>query len=406
VNAVVEVQRDSRLPEEDLKLTSIGGTEKFGEDFMETLHSLSQVAASEDVLDRDTMAYATRMSKLRLGEEGVSKVTPDRIYAVAAHPNADKLVVAAGDKSGNLGLWNVDDQAGETGGVVLYEPHTRTINSLEFHPQDPSKLYTSSYDGTVRMMDMGKNSFDFIYGTEDKSGDTWLQYAKLGGGHSAQVMYISDSAGSVTAVDMRTKKKLWSAACHEKKCNTVSVHPLQPEYILTSSLERCAKIWDVRKMGALTAGGKSKKTGPVVTLQDELSVNSATFSPDGKAIAQVSQKNVVRLYHGAHSMSGIIAPGEACNVKHDNKTGRYVPVFHAAWDPKADHAFVIGSMCRPRQVEIFSATGGKGVKGKCTRVMSLQDPEWLGSVQSRNCFHPKNDVVVCGNASGRMHIFR
>lgn len=41
MNAVVEVQRDSRLPEEDMKLTSTGGTEKFGEDFMETLHSLA-----------------------------------------------------------------------------------------------------------------------------------------------------------------------------------------------------------------------------------------------------------------------------------------------------------------------------------------------------------------------------
>jgi len=349
------------------------------------------------------------MSKLKIGESGVAKVTPDRIYAVAAHPNADTLVVAAGDKSGVLGLWNVDDQTGDSDGVVQYSPHTRTINSLEFHPQDPSKLYSSAYDGTVRCMDVVKESFDYVYGRADTSGDTWLQHAKIGGGNSASVLYLSDSDGNVTALDMRNKAStLWSVQAHEKKCNTVSVHPLQPEYIVTASLARECKIWDVRKMGG------SKKSKPVVTLIDELSVNSASFSPDGTAIASVSQKNFVRLYYGAHNMSGEIQPNESsCNVRHDNKTGRYLPVFHAAWDPKTDHAFVIGSMMQPRQVEIYSASAPsasqkKGVlgKAKCTRIMSLQDPEWLGSVQSRNCIHPRNDAVICGNASGRMHIFR
>ena len=124
-----------------------------------------------------------------------------------------------------------------------YAPHTRTINSLEFHPTDPSKLYSSAYDGTVRCMDVNKGSFDFVYGTADHGHDVWLQHAKLGGGNTASVLYVSDSNGTVTAVDIRAKAvPLWSKQCHEKKVNTVSVHPLQPEYIVTASLERCCKI--------------------------------------------------------------------------------------------------------------------------------------------------------------------
>ena len=76
-------------------------------------------------------------------------------------------------------------------------------------------------------------------------------------------------------------------------------------------------------------------------------------------------------------------------------------MFHANWDPKTDHAFVIGSMTQPRQAEVYTAEGDS-----IRRVMSLQDPDWMASVQSRCDFHPSLDVVVCANASGKVHVFR
>ena len=95
------------------------------------------------------------LSKISIGETGVAKVVPERIYAVAVHPSASSLLVAAGDKVGNLGLWNVDGAAGtETDGVATWQPHTRTVNALQFAPQDPAKLYSSSHDGAVRCMDL------------------------------------------------------------------------------------------------------------------------------------------------------------------------------------------------------------------------------------------------------------
>ena len=79
-------------------------------------------------------------------------------------------------------------------------------------------------------------------------------------------------------------------------------------------------------------------------------------------------------------------------------------------------------MTQPRIVEVFSTAalhgdGGinclKQKKDKksmalgCKRVGVLGDGgEFLASVQSRSAFHPFLDVVVCGNASGRVHIFK
>lgn len=88
---------------------------------------------------------------------------------------------------------------------------------------------------------------------------------------------------------------------------------------------------------------------------------------------------------------------------------------------------MIGSMSKPRIVEIFEgyttgdvsadgASGKKVVKVKtegvsgvmngCRRVRDLGDNgTYLTSVQSRNVFHPYLDVVLCANASGRVHVF-
>jgi hypothetical protein len=37
-----------------------------------------------------------------LQDDRVAKVTPDRIYSLAIHPNVDRLIVGVGDKSGHV----------------------------------------------------------------------------------------------------------------------------------------------------------------------------------------------------------------------------------------------------------------------------------------------------------------
>ena len=89
--------------------------------------------------------------------------------------------------------------------------------------------------------------------------------------------------------------------------------------------------------------------------------------------------------------------GASCSIPHDNKTGRFLPVFHATWDPKQPAAFAVGSMSKRRVVEVYSIPAGGRV--------AVLGGDALTSVQSRMAFHPMLDVLVCANASGRVHIF-
>ncbi|KAK2154158.1 hypothetical protein LSH36_275g04008, partial [Paralvinella palmiformis] len=89
--------------------------------------------------------------------------------------------------------------------------------------------------------------------------------------------------------------------------------------------------------------------------------------------------------------------GHKLYYRHNNYTGRWLSNFKAIWHPRREDLFIVGSMSRPRQIEMYSSTG--------KLVKCFQDVDNLNSVCSLNAFHPNRDVLVGGNSSGRMFVF-
>ncbi len=54
-------------------------------------------------LPADQQAFLKLMKSFTICEEGVAKVTKARIYSLAWHPSTCKLLVAVGDRDGNIG---------------------------------------------------------------------------------------------------------------------------------------------------------------------------------------------------------------------------------------------------------------------------------------------------------------
>jgi hypothetical protein len=48
--------------------------------------------------------FRRELSKLTLSPERIAKVVPQRIYSMAVHPTENELLLAVGDKWGNLGV--------------------------------------------------------------------------------------------------------------------------------------------------------------------------------------------------------------------------------------------------------------------------------------------------------------
>ena len=67
---------------------------------------------------------------------------------------------------GNVGLWTVDENndGDAADGVFQFSPHTGAVARLKFDSADGNKLISTSYDGTVRRMDVEKGAFEQVNG--------------------------------------------------------------------------------------------------------------------------------------------------------------------------------------------------------------------------------------------------
>ena len=125
------------------------------------------------------MARLAACEALSVADDDMAKLVPDRIYSMEVHPSPTKLLVAAGDKWGRVGLWDVD--AGDDAPVATFQPHSRPVGGLRVLPSMPHLLLSCAHDGAVRSLDLGAGgsaAFTEVYrASEDADGD----YASLHG---------------------------------------------------------------------------------------------------------------------------------------------------------------------------------------------------------------------------------
>lgn len=217
--------------------TAVNTSEEHGKKFLEGIvEEEDEAEEREEDLKVDTTG-ATAVVPYELNERDIVKALPDRVYSMALHPRADRMVIAAGDKLGNLALWSAPPSSASLGDdsqepdVVVYRPHTNPITQLHFSPQDPTKLVSASFDGCVREFDLRGGAFSELFASSDSTGVTSLA---LGGGDHVGVYYASCDDGAVCRLDRRETPKKPAAAffnLHEKKINTVHCHPTRPLYV-------------------------------------------------------------------------------------------------------------------------------------------------------------------------------
>lgn len=375
---------------------------------------------SENSITSETLQSNLDALSVEDPDTSVAKVTPERIYSVACHPNPNHIIACAGDKQGHLGIWNVDhyshgveakqEEESSSDGVHLFKPFNGAVSSLTWN-QCGTSLLAASYDGSVRSFDVEKQVFKEVFATysdddiyKDKLGygldrgfKSWVQNLELDQRFGSECFFLSTSEGSVMHVDLRFKGKVtFDQTLSERKINSVSSHP-NGYAIATAGLSTVVQVWDLRTM----TGSLSKKPKPLAWQNVGKSVNSAFFSPSGKRLLTTTMMDHLDILEDAHLASGLIKAPKT-RIKHDNHTGRWLSTFMARWHPatfSGEEIFVSGSMNKPRTIEIF------GVDGSLLRAIR---GDALTAVASRCCFHPSTEklIVIGGNSSGRLTIAR
>jgi len=362
----------------------------------------SKIAAATTLLaklastinQKTTISTTKSLSSLTLSEERVAKVVPGRIFSVAIH-SGDKLIAAAGGKNGGVGLWDVENMQGaDSHGVHLFKPHTRPVNCLSWDLANSNNLVSTSYDGTVRVLDTEKQEYSLIYGEEEflQSGGWTSTHAQV---DNNTFLVSQGKTGTAALIDRRVT---WEKPVNHYRlfdrihAKSLSIHPLQSHLLISGNNKGGCYLFDLRN---------SPTTGlmtPVTTMLGHTkSLSSCQFSPNGDQVVTISSDDKLRLYNT--SSLGPQSLGPQCQVKHNNHTGRWLTPFRSTWHPSQPNTFLTGSMEHPRQMEVWSTLGGN------LQVTSRMRSDDLKSVCSLMAVHPSRQVVVGANSSGRVHCF-
>ncbi|XP_045889501.1 WD repeat-containing protein 76 [Micropterus dolomieu] len=346
------------------------------------LELCSEDVTEERKMELDLNEYRSFLKNMKINEDRVAKVVKGCIFSAAFHPCTSSLLMAAGSKTGQVGLWKLGGDWGDDG-VLLFEPHTRSVACMAFSRAHPTHLLSLSYDGSLRCMDVEKAVFDDVYGIED--GLKTFDFMS----HDCSTLVVGSWYGEVAIVDRRTPGNSHeSLHSLDLKVRCVSVHPLQKQYFAVAE-SKVVSIYDSRCL-------KKTKSQTVSQLHGHsLSINSAYFSPcSGNRVLTSCMDNYIRIYDTSAmtTKSPLLK-----SIGHNMHTGRWLAKLSAVWDPKQENCFVVGSMMRPRRVQVFHENGQPQ--------HSFLDDENLNTVLSVTAFHPTRNALLGGNASGRLHVF-
>ncbi|KAF9434556.1 hypothetical protein BGZ76_007816, partial [Entomortierella beljakovae] len=371
---------------------------------------ISKAAADKDKTCHPTSSQSSKDPSLRKQVQGLKirgpwpivKVCQGRVYCMAIHENRDKILVCGGDIDGNLGFWDLDESLAddyepeleEEPNVYSYSAHSRTLSSMQYSPTDPTKLFTTSYDGSVRYLDLVKQKFMESYVVAPDASD---HLGSISIDSQGQQLWFADNDGAVTLKDIRTPKDelVYRKVLHEKKVGCVNVNPKYGHLIVTSSLDRTMKIWDVRTFG------QYNEEEPIPELGEyphRLSVTSAMWSPDGRSIASTSYDDNVRIFNNFEpGLPDIKEIPEPVRIPHNNQSGRWVTMLRAVWSHQFNW-FSIGNM-NTKSVDIYS-------RGTGDLMANLRDTQVFNTVPAVNAWHPNRVVIASGMANGKMVIWR
>ncbi|KAG6898377.1 hypothetical protein C0992_009052 [Termitomyces sp. T32_za158] len=237
----------------DLELSVLLGEEGMEKvsSFATTLQVVVQEPHSKRVADPEAFTYGKdnkreevevselreRLQSLRIVSR--AKVTQDRVYSAAYHPEISKDLIFFGDKHGQLGIWDARAPPDE---VTDEDGEAETDENGEGGKYWRLQVYTSSYDCSVRCLSFETSISRQVYANEDGTLISSIDLDPTG-----NEMWLSDSLGGVTHLDLRENesKTRWYGLS-EQKIGCISLNPTRPHFLLTASNNR--SIWDIRKL--------------------------------------------------------------------------------------------------------------------------------------------------------------
>ncbi|KAG7664994.1 uncharacterized protein J8A68_001459 [[Candida] subhashii] len=369
------------------------------------------------------------------------KISHSRITAIHMHPSQDNRLILAGDTMGNVGLWAVDSTTNEEEpepAITILHPHGRNISKIITPTYAPSKIYTASYDGSVRSLDLHKlESTELAYLNDpyESSSNYFLGVSDINQcmEGNPNVIYMTTLEGHFYQYDTREPfvgiKRKDLLRLHDKKIGGFTINPTMSTQIATASLDRSLRIWDLRNIGKSSWSEYEHQKSPHMygSYSSRLSVSCVDWNRENRLVCNGYDDNICLFDYSGGEDTGLsvitewgsdyvphqsrkrkAAGGEEQDlipdnlkpfnkIRHNCQTGRWVSILKSKWqqDPQDGmQKFVIANM--NRGLDIYDQQGN----------ILAHLNEKVGAVPAVATMHPTQNWVVGGSASGKVYFFK
>ncbi|KAI9779980.1 MAG: hypothetical protein M1816_003295 [Peltula sp. TS41687] len=358
--------------------------------------------------DRGLKELRQRMSGLQLYEgfePNRIKITPERIMGNLGIFDASQSIQVVESEDDEEALSPPEPA------ITAFKLHTRTISSFVFPGSTGTTLLSTSYDSSIRSLDLSASKSIELYAppttsTDDDEPITGIDVPF----DSPSTIYFSTMNGSLGRHDTRAPTdntggtELYQLS--EKKIGGFSLHPQHPHLVATASLDRMLKIWDLRKV---SGRGEGRVPALLGEHESRLSVSHAAWNMAGQ-VATASYDDTIKVHDfgaqdcGAWKVARDVVEANmlpAVTIPHNNQTGRWVTIsrfvahsLRPQWQlqpPDGIHKLCIGNM--NRFVDVYSAKGEQ---------LAQLGGDGVTAVPAVAQFHPSVDWIAGGTASGKL----
>ncbi|OEJ84175.1 DNA damage-binding protein CMR1 [Hanseniaspora osmophila] len=344
------------------------------------------------------------------------KITDERISAMFYHPMVEQKLIIAGDVSGNLGFWKVPElpkgqtmDEEEIPDITKFKLFQKNVGNICCQPSNMSKIVTSSYDGTLRTIDLNNMKSEELLYNVDVGGISDLQF------QDENVAFMTTLEGEFLQYDLRVPVKKVGEVLRlaDKKIGSFHINPKNSHEIATGSLDRTLRVWDVRKLTGKPEWSQYEdyNSCEIVRQYDSrLSVSAVNYSTYDDTLVCNGYDNTIRLFdvswnnaspsssssssssvkkeEGGGSANTSLEPFKT--IMHNCKTGKWTSILKARFKLNRD-VFAIANMSRA--IDIYTSKGDQ--------IAHLQ----TATVPAVVAWHPFENWIVGGNSSGKVFLF-
>ncbi|KAI5476495.1 WD repeat protein [Pseudohyphozyma bogoriensis] len=356
---------------------------------------------TEDATEAEVEALQEQLNTIVF--RGIAKVVPERIYSIAVHPSTTKDIVFAGDKQGAVAYWDATAAAEgdlESSPHYYWKAHQHTVADLKFAPNDPTRLYSASYDATIRRTDLNTGRSEEVIDVDRFAYDGLVHSIDFS--PDGNEIWAVDNHGGLLHRDIREPMETtrrWGI--DRAKIGCFSLNAANPYLAATGHLKRITKLWDLRKLTGMPQEATEEELNSCVikTFDYAKACSSAFFDHSGTRLLSTSYDDFIRVWNiNPHDLESIRESEFVPKFEepHNNQSGRYVSVLKARWANHGASHFSIGGMSQG--LEVFNGATGQ--------MMASLNDQLVTAVPAVTATHPTRPMrFYGGTGSGKLHFF-